>query len=229
LRQAAQPRRRIFITPVEALAEAKVVKNADQLQGAFWSTSRQVVPLIKRPRVPSYRVGEPLVVGRSRWPEGVQYGFGVEGHELTVFASAVPPRLVDDVRRGRAEFALIGDAPVFLLAYRLGDSGDWNAASFGWHLQHAGSRVVPTSDPSPDARALLWISLVGADDGIIHAQRGIALAPDFTRALHGAIRTQAASPFDPLECMLTLSELLRDTPGLSRRIERSAVRTLANA
>jgi hypothetical protein len=100
---------------------------------------------------------------------------------------------------------------------------------FGWHLQHSESRAVPALSPSPEARALLWISLVGADDGIIHAQRGVALAPDFTRALHGAIRAQAATAFDPLECMLTLSELLRDAPGLPRRIERSAVRTPANA
>ncbi len=41
---------------------------------------------------------------------------------------------------------------------------------------------------------MLWITLVGAEDGIIHAQRGMTLSPAFTRELHDAIRTQAMRP-----------------------------------
>lgn len=203
--------------------------NSDHMRGLFWTTSRQGVPLIERPQVPSYRVGEPLVPGRSQWPVGAQYCFGAEGHTLTLFVRAVDVRMVEDVRRGEAEFAMLGDSPVFLLAYRLGDSAEWGSAAFAWHLQHAGSRAVPTASHSPETRALLWISLVGADDGVIHAQRGVALAPDFTRALHEAIRAQAAAPLDPLECVLAVAELSADDPDLSERIEQTSVRTLANA
>ena len=204
--------------------------NSDHLQGLFRSASRQVLSLVERPRVPSYRVGEPLVVGRKQWPAGVQYGFGPDGHQLTLFVSAVPPRMIEDVRLGEAEFALLGGgSPVFLLAYRLGETAEWNAVPFGWHLQHAESRAVPASHPSPEHRALLWISLVGADDGIIHAQRGVALSPAFTQALHQAIQTQAMGPFQPLECVLALSEILRDEPSVSLRIHAADVRTMANA
>jgi hypothetical protein len=76
---------------------------------------------------------------------------------------------------------------------------------------------------------LLWISLVGADDGVVYAQRGVALNPAFTRALHQAIQAQATEFFNPLECMLALSELLRAQPSLPRRVADVGVRTLANA
>jgi hypothetical protein len=190
--------------------------------------SRQGAPRVEHPRVPAYRVGEPLVAGRRQWPTGAQYGFGADGHQLTLFVRGVDGRIVEDVRCGEAEFAMVGESPVFLLAYRLGDQACWNAVPFGWHLQHAESRVVPSLDPSPEARALLWISLVGADDGIIHAQRGVALGPAFTRSLHAAIQTQAATSFNSLGCMLALSELPKDEPSLTRWIEDVAVRTVAN-
>ncbi|MDR3618291.1 MAG: hypothetical protein P4L85_03000 [Paludisphaera borealis] len=203
--------------------------NSDHMQGLSWTTTRQGLSLVERPRVPSYRVGEPLIAGRSRWPVGVQYSFGVEGHQLTLFASTIHPRIVEDVRLGDAEFALVGGSPVFLLAYRLGATAEWNAVPFGWHLQHPESRAVPASHPSPENRALLWISLVGANDGIIHAQRGVALSPAFTRTLHRAIQNQATALFNPLDCVLALSEILRDEPSLSRRIDAANVRTMANA
>lgn len=202
--------------------------NSDHLQGSLNSISRQNAPRVEHPRVPAYRVGEPLVAGRRGWPAGAQYGFGADGHQLTLFVRGVDARMVEDVRRGDAEFAMIGESPVFLLAYRLCEQAGWSAVPFGWHLQHAESRVVPSIDPSPEARALLWISLVGADDGIIHAQRGVALGPAFTRSLHTAIQTQATMSFNSLGCMLALSELPKDGASLSRWIEKVAVRTMAN-
>jgi len=204
--------------------------NSDYLQlGSYRGASRERFSLVERPRVPSYRVGEPFLAGRSGWPTGAQYDFGADGHQLTLFEPSIEQSRIEDVRRGRAEFVLLGEAPVFLLAYRLGEAAGWNAVPYGWHLQHVEIRAVPASNPSPEHRALLWISLVGADDGVIHAQRGVALSPSFTHALHQAIQAQATQFFNPLECMLSLSELLRIQPTLSRRIDNMGVRTLANA
>jgi hypothetical protein len=202
--------------------------NSDYLQGSLNSFSRQNAPRVAHPRVPAYRVGESLVPGRRRWPAGAQYGFGADGHQLTLFVPSVDPRIIEDVRRGEAEFAMVGESPVFLLAYRLGGRSSWSAVPFGWHLQHAECRVVPSLDPSPEARALLWISLVGADDGVIHAQRGVALGPAFTRSLHDAIQAQATTSFNSLDCMLALSELPKEEPSLSRWIEEVGIRTMAN-
>ena len=76
---------------------------------------------------------------------------------------------------------------------------------------------------------MLWITLVGARDGIIHAQRGMTLAPPFTRALHEAIRAQAMSAFDPEECTLAISSIYLEFPGTVDRLTMAAVRTIGNA
>ena len=80
----------------------------------------------------------------------------------------------------------------------------------------------------PETRALLWISLVGADDGIIHAQRGIALSPSFTLALHGAIRAQALTAFDPEQCTLAISKIFLSRPATVDRLPQAVARTMGN-
>lgn len=196
----------------------------------LWPDLRGPEPprLIDRPRVPTYRVGEPLRPGRDHWPEGAWYGFGREGHELTLFTSRITPGLIDDIRRGETEFGLTVDGPVLHLSHRFGVDGEWGDVPYVWHLQHPDQRAAPAA-ASPGYRALLWVSLVGADDGLIHAQRGVALEPEFTRSLHEAIRSQAHAPFDPLDCVLAYSEVLRERPDARRRLETASARAMGNA
>lgn len=183
------------------------------------------------PRVPSYRVGEPFMAGRRHWPEGAQYHYGRMGHELTLFVRSPAPELVEGVHRGEARFALGGAGPVFYLAYRFEGSRGWSDVPYSWHLQHRDARATPPrgADASPDRRALLWISLVGADDGLIHAQRGVTLSPEFTRELHQAIRSQAEAPFDPLECALAIAEASRERPDADRRLDVAYAWSVGNA
>jgi hypothetical protein len=89
-------------------------------------------------------------------------------------------------------------------------------------------QVLPVRESSPEARALLWITLVGAVDGIIHAQRGMTLAPDFTRTLHHAIRSQAMMPFDPQDCTTAISYLYLVHPTTTDRLALAAAQTIGN-
>src|ERR1700744_4798780 len=82
-------------------------------------------PRVGRPVSPVYRVGELFHRGRRNWPSGAEFAFGPGGHELTLFHPVIGPELIDDVRRGPAEFALIVRRPVLVLAYRFGDSIPW--------------------------------------------------------------------------------------------------------
>src|SRR5262245_55029492 len=68
-----------------------------------WRNRTRASPLL----VPVYRVGEPFHRGRRAWPEGAQFAFGPGGHELTLFHWEICEELVNAVRRGPAEFALI--------------------------------------------------------------------------------------------------------------------------
>jgi hypothetical protein len=182
----------------------------------------------KRSLVPVYRVGEPLQRGRRRWPTGAQYTYGPGGHELTLFRRDVDERMIQDVKLGEAEFAVISRPPVIVLAYRFGHSIPWDDATYCWHFQPPHWRTVPDLDPSPEARALIWITLVEADGGFIRAQRGMTLAPGFTSTLHAAIRAQARTPFDPDRCTEAVADLMVAHPSTSARLPFAQARTLGN-
>ncbi|WP_165244797.1 hypothetical protein [Paludisphaera soli] len=196
---------------------------------ATFPWTRETMEAAGQSPAPSYRVGEILLDGRTSWPEGAQYGYGPEGHSLTIFAPIEERPLVDEVRRGDAHFALTTLGPVLYLAFRFGNSGGWDDVPYAWHLQHPTARAVPPPDLSPESRALLWISLVGTKDGVVHAQRGVTLSPGFTQSLHRAIRRQAAAPFDPLECALAIAEATAGRPSAAQRLLQASAWTKGNA
>jgi hypothetical protein len=181
-----------------------------------------------RTLVPVYRVGEKFRKGRETWPEASHFVASPCGHELTLCRADITDELIHEVRRGESEFALIVEPPVIVLAYRFGQSNSWNDVSYCWHLQPEDWRVVPSVDPSPEARALLWITLVGSEDGMIHAQRGVTLSPHFTRTLHTAIRNQAMSAFNPDECTTAVSKIFLRYPALADRLALAVAHTLGN-
>lgn len=205
------------------------MKTTSQDPGLFWLPNCPAPDLpTSRVSVPVYRVGEPLLRGRRSWPAGAQYHHAARGHELTLFHPAVDESIVEDVKRGEAEFAVIVEHPVLFLAYRFGANGAWSDVPYCWHMQPPHSRILPAPESSPEARALLWITLVGAHDGIIHAQRGMTLAPGFTRILHDAIRAQAHAGFHPYKCMDAMKDLLVTHPSTAHRLPLARARTVGN-
>jgi hypothetical protein len=205
------------------------MKQLEDIEREFWSCQTSLPrAVIKRPLVPVYRVGELFHRGRRTWPEGSQFAYSPGGLELTLFQSNICRETVSDVRMGEVELALIVELPLIVLAYRFGDAISWDDVPYSWHLQPASWRVVPSLASSPEARALLWITLVGADDGIIHAQRGVTLSPGFTRSLHHAIRAQALMPFDPDGCTNAISKVFLEYPGTVDRLSLAEARTKGN-
>jgi hypothetical protein len=204
------------------------MKHVHDIEELFWSKTSRSRPSAKRPLVPVYRVGESFRRGQYSWPEGAQFTYSPGGHELTLFRSCIHEAVVNEVRRGEAELALIIERPLIVLTYRFGASIPWNDVPYSWHLQPVSWRVIPTVDPSPEARALLWITLVGTEDGLIHAQRGVTLSPSFTRTLHCAIRTQALMAFDPGECTSAISKVFLNYPSTADRLLLAQARTMGN-
>jgi hypothetical protein len=204
------------------------MKHLEQTEQEFWSKTGRTYPSAKRSLVPVYRVGELFCRRRETWPEGGQFTYSPGGLELTLFLSDIREDVVNEVRRGEVELALIVELPIIVLTYRFGQSVPWNDVPYSWHMQPVSWRVVPSVERSLEARALLWISLVGAEDGIIHAQRGVTLSPSFTRLLHEAIRTQALMAFDPEECTSAISKVFLNYPTTVDRLALAAARTMGN-
>jgi hypothetical protein len=178
-------------------------------------------------RVPAYRVGEPLRQGQTDWPDGSRYGFGPSGHELVLFRTDIDGDLEDAVGRGPCEFALVVEAPLIVLAYQFGKVVSWETAPFAWHLQPAERRFVPPADV-PGGRALLNLSLVGSDDGIIRAQRNVTLGPELTWALHRAIRSQARQPFDSEAYVRAVGTLYLRHPSAAAMLDYAEARSPGN-
>jgi hypothetical protein len=204
------------------------MKHVEQTEQEFWSKTGRGFPTAKRPLVPVYRVGELFCRGRETWPEGGQFTYSPGGLELTLFHSDIREDIVNEVRRGEVELALIVELPLIVLTYRFGQSIPWNDVPYSWHMQPVSWRVVPSVERSLESRALLWITLVGAEDGIIHAQRGVTLSPNFTRLLHGAIRDQALMAFDPEECTSAISKVFLNYPTTVERLALAEARTMGN-
>jgi hypothetical protein len=204
------------------------MKHSHDIEPVFWSQAQRQRAAASRPLVPIYRVGELFRRGCRNWPDGAQFTCSPGGHVLTLFRSDIDEDVVSDVRQGPGEFALLVEPLVIVLAYRFGQSIPWRDALYSWHLQPAGWRMVPSVDLSHEARALLWITLVGAADGIIHAQRGMTLSPSFTRVLHEAIRTQVLTAFDPAECTSAISRVFLRYPSAVDRLALAVARSLGN-
>jgi hypothetical protein len=204
------------------------MKHLKDIEQYFWAQTGSGRPVVNRPLVPVYRVGELFLQGRRRWSEGAEFAYSPGGLELTLFHSEMNEEVVHEVRRGQVELALIVELPLIVLAYRFGEAISWNDVPYSWHLQPASWRIVPSTDRSPEARALLWLTLVDAEDGVIQAQRGVTLSPGFTRSLQDAIRAQALMPFDPDECTAAISKIFLSYPSTVERLTLAQARTMGN-
>ena len=139
-------------------------------------------------------VGKPYIPGRTNWPEGVDYNFRAGSHEMRMFFRSPTRREVEAVRKGRCEFGLVVDGPIIFLLYRFHPAIDWSDATYSWHLVPETERTLPQPEGA-ETRALLHVDLIEADSGLVRALRVVTFSPAFTRALHSAIRQQAASPW----------------------------------
>lgn len=173
-----------------------------------------------------YRVGESFREGRTVWPEETFYGIDRDGYVLTLFRSGITEPEREAFRRGVAEFALVVEPPLAVLAYRFGESAGWETIPYAWPLSSARpGRYLPPSKVPPGTQALLWVSLVNAEDGLIEAQRGLVLEPSFTLALNEAIRRQARDPFDASSYVRAIATLHADLPSPAALVQRAEART----
>jgi hypothetical protein len=123
-------------------------------------------------------------------------------------------------------------ATVKAQTFRFGDRPDrgipWSDAPSSVHLtaaEQGGVLAVPDPHITLESRAVLEIVLVDAATGIIKALRDVSLSPEFTRALHQAIREQAEAPFDRRAYDRALQEAYRRWPTSEAMLRDAQART----
>jgi len=142
-----------------------------------------------------YRVGTLYIPGRTSWPEHLEYNWRKGGHELRLFFSGLRRDEIEAVRHGPMELRLVVIQPVIFLCFRFAPVIDWSDAPYNYHMVPEQERTLPPR-PEETTGAELVTILVDGDTGVIEGLRLTRLRRDFARKLHGAIREQAALPFD---------------------------------
>jgi hypothetical protein len=140
------------------------------------------------------QVGKPYIADRGQWPEAVEYNYRGGEHDLRMFFRAPGQQEVEAVRKGRCDFAVAVEGPVIFLLYCFRPAADWSDAPYSWHLLPETEQALPDVE-GPETRALLQVVLTDAQTGLVRVLRAVTFSPSFTRALHRAIRQQAASPW----------------------------------
>ena len=174
-----------------------------------------------------YRVGEPWRLAEEACPEGSSFQIDRKGYTLDVCRSGLSEAEVQGLRFDLLEFSLVVEPPLIVLGYRLGPGRGWESVPYAWPLADGSrpTRVVPPSRVEPGTRALLWITLVSADDGLIRAQRGVPLDPEFSAVLNGVIRAQAKTPLDGGAYVRAIARIYCDRSETSAFDRLAAIRT----
>lgn len=152
-------------------------------------------------------IGKPYVPGIRKWPEGIEYNYRDDTHQLRIFYPTVARDEVSSVRTGAAEFALVVAGDIILLLFKFESALGWSDAPYSWHLVSAENRTLPELDA--EQSPMLLISLIGADNGILEALRVISFPTEFTEKLNAAIRQQAKRPISRASYDRQLNELFR--------------------
>ncbi len=153
--------------------------------------------------------------GPSPWQTSGHYEFRFGVHELRLTGLRL-----DDLVGEEAEFSLVEEGPLLLLAYRFGQMVPWSCAAFEGRSRDG--CPPPVGGPFEE-RALLSVILTGRD---APARINYTLSLDFTRALHQAIRERLRSSFDPAGAALALDRLCHRWPSVHALVSKSRLRTV---
>lgn len=140
------------------------------------------------------QVGELYHPGVQSWPEISRYNYRNGEHDLVLFLNKPSEKEIHAARTGGGEFALLATDGVIMLCHRFGDGLPWSDSPFTQWFVPPAERRLPTVLVGRQ-RALLFVSLVDASTGILLTLRVVSLSPEFTVALHDAIRRQARTAF----------------------------------
>lgn len=150
-------------------------------------------------------------------------------HDLLLRMRGIGDRHVEAVRGAEAEFALLADDPLILLAARFGDAIPWSVASYCWHHIPRGRQTPPPAPHSPEEkRAFLAVALADAESGTVRATRNVTLSLDFTRALHAAILRQAQVSWNSKAAARAQADLDHRYPTAEALVVQASVRSLGH-
>ncbi len=127
------------------------------------------------------------------WPEGAQYNYRGNTHELLLFFAEPSESEISSVKSGTMDVAVTSVSDILLLLFRFDPGIPWSDAPYSYWMVPSDERAVPPVLQG-EQRPLLLTILIDAGSGIIHAIREVSLSTRVGLVLHELIRDQAAKP-----------------------------------
>ena len=140
-------------------------------------------------------IGLPLALGIRRWADGPLFTYRTDGLRLIIGATAPTTAEIAAVQGSACEFALASEEDVIFFLYRFAPALPWSDCPYSWHLVDEPDRVRIDAPPDAADHALLAVTLVDANTGIVRALRLTTCSPALTLALHRAVIAQAGRIF----------------------------------
>ena len=138
-------------------------------------------------------VGKRYNSGVESWPEGAQYNYRGNTHELLLFFAEPSESEISSVRSGMVDIAVTSVSDILLLLFRFEPGIPWSDAPYSYWMVPSGERVAPPVLPG-EQRPIWQTILIDAGSGIVHAIRTVTLSTRLGSVLHELIRDQAAKP-----------------------------------
>ena len=159
------------------------------------------------------RVGQPHPAYQPPLPGGEWWSGSRGGAVLMPVWTDPPPHVVDAVRTGLAEFALVDEPPAVWLLYRFGGGQGlpWIQAPFSIHLLPEDRRAGPVFFTGDDQSLPLLVVLVEAKTAVVKALRDLPMSPEFSRTLVRLMEAQGLTPWTGRE------DYARGLEGVRRR------------
>lgn len=140
-------------------------------------------------------VGKPYPGRVAPTEDGWQYNYRSGTHELFGFMDRPTMQETGEIRSGKLQLALFVEGDILLLALKFGEM-PWADAVYSWHRVPAEQQTLPDpGDEGGEQRRLLQIVFMDRATRLVQVLRTVSLSPDFTAALHEAIRDQANRPW----------------------------------
>ena len=142
-------------------------------------------------------VGEIYSSKHTEYSEATQYCYYNGMHDLALFWSRPTLKEINGFLSQPVELALYVEQSVLFLLYRIVDICEWSDVAYNIHQLRADELAVPAD--APGSRAVLQMTLVNADSGIILAKRKLSISPVMTQALRHTLLEQLQTPISRSE------------------------------
>lgn len=136
--------------------------------------------------------GEIYSSWHTEYSEATQYCYYNGMHDLALFWSGPTLKEINGFNKQPVELSLYVEQSVLFLLYRIVDICEWSDVAYNIHQLQANEQSTPTD--SPGTHAVLQMTLVNVDNGIIVAKRMLSISPVMTQALRHTLQEQLQTP-----------------------------------